>query len=304
VSGSSILARAPLLLEERLTWNQVGQSGPAGATGPTGARGAAGPTGAAGSIGATGPQGVKGDTGATGATGPAGTLVGLDGLAGKPCNTGVPGTLEISYDSNTGSVSLVCKQPQQQMFTLSVTTSGTGAGTIGAGSDISCGAQCSHAYPIGTSVTLNASPGTDSGFVGWGGDCSGTALTCVIVMNANKTVDANFWLGVTLNIRVYGADDGTRAGCESAPQWVPCGHYAGGQVTDTTTGFVCSLPPGNMGIFEWCQQVLVPGTPVILAETPASGYQFDNWSDGCSGISTSCALIVTATTSVRAHFKV
>ena len=72
VSGSPILARAPLLLEERITWNQVGpqgMTGPRGATGPNGDPGAQGPAGPTGAVGATGPAGAAGATGAPGPKG-------------------------------------------------------------------------------------------------------------------------------------------------------------------------------------------------------------------------------------------
>jgi hypothetical protein len=45
VAGNPLLARAPLLIEERVTWNQVGQPGPTGAQGPKGATGDVGPAG-------------------------------------------------------------------------------------------------------------------------------------------------------------------------------------------------------------------------------------------------------------------
>ena len=69
VSGSPVLARSPLLLEERLTWNQMG---PQGVAGPRGATGANGDPGAQGPSGATGPVGPTGPTGAAGAAGGAG----------------------------------------------------------------------------------------------------------------------------------------------------------------------------------------------------------------------------------------
>ncbi len=47
-------------------------------------------------------------------------------------------------------------------------------------------------FKRGTSVTLMAQPDASSLFISWTGDCTGTALTCTMVMDAPKTVSANF----------------------------------------------------------------------------------------------------------------
>ena len=49
-----------------------------------------------------------------------------------------------------------------------------------------------HGYNGGASVTVTATP--DSGYrvASWGGDCSGTATTCVLTMNADKTASVTF----------------------------------------------------------------------------------------------------------------
>lgn len=47
-------------------------------------------------------------------------------------------------------------------------------------------------YASGTVVTLTATPDAGQPWVGWAGACSGTATTCVLTMNADKSVTANF----------------------------------------------------------------------------------------------------------------
>src|SRR5207245_2541335 len=86
-AGNPILARAPLLLEERISWSQTG---PQGASGPQGATGPQGGSGAKGDTGAAGAAGLKGDTGAIGATGPRGDTgpVGASGAQGLDGATG------------------------------------------------------------------------------------------------------------------------------------------------------------------------------------------------------------------------
>lgn len=79
-------------------------------------------------------------------------------------------------------------------FTLSVSKSGTGSGTVTSNpAGINCGTDCNQAYSEGASVTLTAAPGTGSSFDGWGGDCSSASgSTCSLTMNANHTVTATF----------------------------------------------------------------------------------------------------------------
>ena len=55
---------------------------------------------------------------------------------------------------------------------------------------IDCGADCTEAYPCGTSVVLTAAPASGSRFTGWSG--AGTATTCTVSMTAARSVTATF----------------------------------------------------------------------------------------------------------------
>jgi hypothetical protein len=57
---------------------------------------------------------------------------------------------------------------------------------------IACGGVCSATFAPGTPVTLTASPDPGFRFYGWGGACTGTALTCTLTMDAAQTVTASF----------------------------------------------------------------------------------------------------------------
>lgn len=80
-------------------------------------------------------------------------------------------------------------------FTLSVTTSGSGTGSVGSYPGvIACGAAggaCSGNFPSGAVVVLTAVPDPGFAFTGWSGSCAGTG-DCSLVMNSNMTVDAAF----------------------------------------------------------------------------------------------------------------
>lgn len=51
---------------------------------------------------------------------------------------------------------------------------------------------CGATYPAGTRVTLTATPAEGSTFTGWGGECSGSAPTCVVRMGRSRDVMAHF----------------------------------------------------------------------------------------------------------------
>jgi YVTN family beta-propeller protein len=84
-------------------------------------------------------------------------------------------------------------------FTLTVTTLGTGNGTVTDNfQQIDCvdtnGVQsgiCTASYTSGTTVSLTATPQQPTTFGGWGGACSGTG-GCSVLMNANQAVTASF----------------------------------------------------------------------------------------------------------------
>ena len=77
--------------------------------------------------------------------------------------------------------------------TLTVNKSGTGNGTVTSSpAGINCGSDCSQSFAQGTVVTLTANPNGTSTFAGWSGaGCAGTG-TCIVVMNSNQTVNAQF----------------------------------------------------------------------------------------------------------------
>ena len=77
-------------------------------------------------------------------------------------------------------------------FTLTVTKSGTGGGTVTSSvPGINCGSTCVASYAGDTLVTLSASPISGSSFIGWTGNCTGTGV-CIVTMNTARTVNAQF----------------------------------------------------------------------------------------------------------------
>ena len=85
-----------------------------------------------------------------------------------------------------------CPTVSQSTFTLSVSKSGTGSGTVTSSPlGIDCGSTCSRVYESNIPVTLTATPASGSTFTGWSGACTGTG-TCTVNMTANRAVTATF----------------------------------------------------------------------------------------------------------------
>jgi hypothetical protein len=80
-------------------------------------------------------------------------------------------------------------------YSLSVVTGGIGTGSVTSNpAGISCGATCSAMFDANTMVTLSATIGTGSSFVGWsGGGCKGIS-PCTVPLSAATSVSATFGL--------------------------------------------------------------------------------------------------------------
>lgn len=106
-------------------------------------------------------------------------------------NTGAPSTLLQISSAPDGatfdSTSLVVAPGTT--YTLSLTTNGSGAGSITTFPSES-------SFPTGTAVEVNEVANASSTFTGWGGACTGTGA-CSVTMNSNQSVSATFTGGVT-----------------------------------------------------------------------------------------------------------
>lgn len=82
-----------------------------------------------------------------------------------------------------------------QYFTLAVSKSGLGSGTVTSNpAGINCGSTCSASYASNAVVTLTANPALLSGFTGWSGCDTVSGTTCTVAVNRARAVVASFRL--------------------------------------------------------------------------------------------------------------
>jgi len=133
--------------------------------------------------------------------------------------------------------------------TLTVTKSGSGTITS-VPATISCGATCSGTFTSGTTVSLFAQPDYGFAFAGWGGPCASTG-TCVVTMDGDKSVSANF-----IELPKYPV-----------------------KAIKPSTGVISSEPAGILcgGSNRQCSSMF---SSAKLSATPNPGYEFIRW-NGC-----------------------
>jgi M6 family metalloprotease-like protein len=158
---------------------------------------------------------------------------------------------------------------------LTLTAGGAGSGTITGGSPaVNCamtnGATtgvCLTSYYGNPNVTLTATPAAGHTFSGWSGACSGTA-TCVVAMSEARSVTAMFSQPGVVQYTI-----------STSASPVAGGTTAGGGTYDS-------------------------GTAVTVLATPASGYDFVNWVEAGTTVSTqaSHSFMLTRHRSLTANF--
>jgi Beta-propeller repeat/Divergent InlB B-repeat domain len=155
---------------------------------------------------------------------PAGINCGSDCFEAYPTGTSVtltavpaPGSELDSWsgcDSTSGNTCTVSMNALREVIvqfkydsSLTVVRAGNGLGMVTSDpAGINCGQNCTMFGPSGTSVTLQAVPGTGYIFEGWsGGGCSGTG-PCVLTLNSAMTVTASFdYASTPLNVPLGGS---------------------------------------------------------------------------------------------------
>jgi uncharacterized repeat protein (TIGR02543 family) len=191
-------------------------------------------------------------------------------------------------------------------------------------------------YNSGDTVTLQATPSTGYTFSGWSGNLTGTTNPATLVMNANKSVTANFTAVPASYTLTIGAANGTvtktpnqtsyTSGQTVTLQATPNTGYtfsgwtgdltgstnpatlvmnANKSVTATFTAATYTLTIGatNGTVTKTPNQTsYTSGQTVTLQATPSTGYTFTGWTGDLTGSTTPATLVMNANKSVTASF--
>jgi Divergent InlB B-repeat domain len=139
-------------------------------------------------------------------------------------------------------------------YTLTVTRSGTGSGTVTSSpAGINCGSTCLATLSSGTAVTLSAIPSSGSTFAGWTGnaDCADGSVTVTSNMGCTATFNASGY-ALTTSVVNEVTSSGSAAGrIVSNPIGIDCGtdcteNYTSGRVITLTP-----MPAANSRFVKW-----------------------------------------------------
>ena len=188
------------------------------------------------------------------------------------CATGSTGSCEYRCDDGSWTeVSNTCVPDR------TLTVARAAGGTVASAPEgVDCGpsaTDCSADFANDTEVTLTAVAAAAHTFAGWTGDCTGTAATATVTMDADRSCGAAFEPDRTLAV---------------SPR--PGNGYV------TGTGIDC-----GSGSRDDCTETVAHGTEVALAATADTGYELTNWTGACSGTG-SCTVELTADRTVGATF--
>jgi uncharacterized repeat protein (TIGR02543 family) len=141
-------------------------------------------------------------------------------------------------------------------------------GNIGAGTT-----SCTWPAPTGSTLTVFQQPGAGNIFQGWGGQCTGTAVSCTVQLNGDRQIGA-----------AWAAAGGSTA--QLTVSIAGQGHVSGGGIDCPST----------------CVASETLNSAVTLKASPGDGYVFTGWTGGCTGTSPSCTVTMGAAAAVTATF--
>ncbi|MDP3422484.1 MAG: hypothetical protein Q8S32_01845 [Burkholderiaceae bacterium] len=193
-------------------------------------------------------------------------------------------------------------------------------------------------YPFGAKIEFIAIPDERSYFVKWSGDVSGSDLACMLTIDENKSICAEFALiSWPLMVKVKGAGEGIVTSTPDAIQY-PCDTVVELEAKPAKGSFFKGWDGHLSGIIPkvklkidspktiWAEFVRVypltvstqgkglvkrsvvaeeyeAGSTVTLIATPEEGHEFVQWHGAATGTQPVCKLAMNEATAVKAEFR-
>lgn len=188
------------------------------------------------------------------------------------CDSVTNGTCSVTMAaSRSVTASFTGNSMMGAMATLTVMK--TGPGTI-SGMGISCGTDCTESVPVGTTITLTATPMNGSTFVDFLGCDSTMGRSCTLTLNGSRSISGTFEAAATdyvLTVAKSGSGTGTITG----------------------TGINCGID---------CNEVVPAGTMRTVSAVPSSNSVLSGWAGCDQELVLDCVVSVTSTRTVTATF--
>ena len=163
--------------------------------------------------------------------------------------------------------------------TVTVAVSGDGRVVSEPAGAIDCAPRCSAEVEVGATLVLRAVPAAGRALSGWDGACSGTSLSCELVVEEATSVTATF----------------------GSPPAFPA--PIGIDVTRSEGGTVVSDPAGIIDCGTACTAAWPGGGQVTIRARAAGGFRFRGWDGDCSGSDDACRLTLTQDRDATAVFE-
>jgi hypothetical protein len=201
------------------------------------------------------------------------------------CSTSSTTTCTVNIDGSahelTAHFAPIGASPGTSTLTVATTldASGLGGEVTGGSGQIDCGSSgsdCTWSDFTGSTLTVVETPDTGYTFGGWGGACSGTATSCSVTMNADRSVSASFAQSATTTTLTVSVS---------------------GNGTVTGGGISCTSAGGTT-----CSANEAANAPVTLTATPGASAGFTAWGGACAGSTPTCVVTMDSSKTVTAAF--
>ena len=167
-----------------------------------------------------------------------------------------------------------------QQYTITINSTGTGSGSVTSDTGtLTCDSgKCTGAYDSGTQITLTAGADEGSKFAGWSGEgCEGND-TCVLTINADITVLAQFTLSNQVALSVSKAGSGS------------------GSIKFRSRGTSCGPDCYIYGLN------LKKPKKIVVSAKPSAGSKFISWSGDYTGTKGSIITVMNDDRALTAYF--
>jgi hypothetical protein len=149
-------------------------------------------------------------------------------------------------------------------LTIVFASDSTGSGSVTSSPEgLNCtlreGSVCQASFPLGSTVTLKATPEPLSSFAGWLEGCESTSATCDVQLSESKTVQVRF-VPERNTLTVQKAGDGTGRVTSGTPPDIDCGEACVASYEGEVTFRLLATPDVGSSFVGWSENCVLVGS--------------------------------------------